>query len=208
MEKKLFHNELQTPRRSFWQGSQTCLLRVQGIYWGKRVILKSFFCSLFRNFSVDFVDLRQTFWQVVRTVKNFIQSSFWGKYFRGHSSMFVPFYLNIQQKALFLTKFLGMIIKSALHVSKGTILELFVFYEHSTFYSKFCGGTNKIFEFRSGFLAQFQNYSPRDQRETLRISTFFEIPTIYFSKSKLEGNIFGWEVETGHYLSRQFFEEF
>ena len=32
--------------------------------------MERFFCSLFRTFSVDFLDLRQTFWQVVGSVKN------------------------------------------------------------------------------------------------------------------------------------------
>ena len=68
--KKILHNDLQTPSRKFWQGNQNCLLRAQGICCGKRVVLKRFFCSIFRTFSVDFLDLRQIFWQVVRTVKN------------------------------------------------------------------------------------------------------------------------------------------
>ena len=68
--KEIFHNEFQTPSGKFWQGNQNCLLRVQGICWGKRDVLKRFFCSFFRTFSVDVLDLRQTFWQVVRTVKN------------------------------------------------------------------------------------------------------------------------------------------
>ena len=192
---------------TFWQGSQNCLLCVQGISWEKRIVLKRLFCSFFRTFSVDFLDHRQTIWQVVRTVKNLSRVVLEEFFFRGHSSIFVHFYLNIQQKALFFAFFLGMIVKSALYVSKGTFLESFVCYENSTFYSKFWGETKKIVEIRSGFSAQFQSHIPRDQRETLRISTFFEIPTIYFSKSKLEGNIFGCEVETGHYLSRQFFQE-
>ena len=106
--------------------------------------MKRFFCSLFQTFSLDFLDLRQTFWQVVWTVKKIIQSSFWGIFFRGFSSIFVYLYLNIQQKALFLTKFHRMIIKSALHVSKGTVLESFVIYENSTFCSNFWGETKKL----------------------------------------------------------------
>ena len=69
LEKKI-HKEFQTPSGKIWQGNQNCLLRVQVICWGKRVVLKRFFCSFFRTFSVDFLDLRQTFWQVVRTNKN------------------------------------------------------------------------------------------------------------------------------------------
>ena len=106
-----FTNKFEMCDEKFWQEGQNCLLRVQGIYWGNRVILKRFFCSHFWTFSVDFLDLWQTFWQVVRTVKNFIQSSFWGKNFRGHSSIFVHFYLNIQQKLSFLQYFLEWLSK-------------------------------------------------------------------------------------------------
>ena len=160
--------------------------------------MKRFFCSLVRTFSVDFLDLRQTFWQVVGTVKNLSRVVFEEFFFRGHSSLFVYLYLNIQQKALFLTKFLGLIIESALHVSKGTILDSFGCCENSTFSSKFWGETKKNVEIRSRFSAQFQNYIPRDQRGILRLSIFSEklqntIKIETWGKINLAGM---WKLET------------
>ena len=69
-KEQYFTMKLKLRGNTFWQGSQNCLLCVQGISWEKRIVLKRLFCCYIRTFSVDFLDLRQTFWQVVRTVKN------------------------------------------------------------------------------------------------------------------------------------------
>ena len=78
------------------------------------------------------------------------------------------------------------------------------FLENSIFYKMFWAEANKIVGLWPVFSAQFQNSIPRDQRETLRISTFFEKTTVSFLKSKLEEKNFGSDVETGN-LSRHFF---
>ena len=80
-KKTIFHNEFQTSRKLFWQGSQNWLLCVHGISWEKRIVLKRLYCSFFRTFSVAFLDLRQTIWQVVRTAKNLSRVNFEEKVF-------------------------------------------------------------------------------------------------------------------------------
>ena len=69
-KKHYFTMSLKHRGSTFWQGSQNCLLWVQGISWEKRIVLKTLFCSFFRTFSVDFLVIRQKFWQVLRTVKS------------------------------------------------------------------------------------------------------------------------------------------
>ena len=149
--KKIFHSEFQTPSGKFWQGNQNCLLRVQGICWSKRVVLKRFFCSFFRTFSIGFLDLRQTFSQVVRTVKN-LSRVVLEDFFFGDMAQYL--YIStwlFNKKFFFFALFLGMIVKSALYVSKGTILDSFGCCENSTFCDKFWGETKKLSNFGQDF---------------------------------------------------------
>ena len=70
-KKTIIHNEFQTSRKNFLAGKSKLLsVCPKNLLRKKRIVLKRFFCSFFRTFSVDFLDLRQTFWQVVRTVEN------------------------------------------------------------------------------------------------------------------------------------------
>ena len=111
----------------FWQGSQICLLCDHGISWEKRIVLKEFFCSQFRIFSVENSDLRQAISAGSQNCWIFIQRIFWRTLFGEiYSRIFV---LKYAAKKLYVFgKFLRLIFKSALYNSKRIISESFVFF--------------------------------------------------------------------------------